>query len=135
MLALSSLIFESGCHGLFDGNRLVDHKAENRRLTMGEVCIEGADGTLMLDGDGGIHLRKHASNEWRQIEYHWENRDFGGDCVYRLQKHVVDHIQQGTEITNNAQDYMRNLHIEEAIYRSAATGMKVSLPAAACESC
>ncbi|TVO77887.1 Gfo/Idh/MocA family protein [Sedimenticola selenatireducens] len=120
--------FEGGTRGLFDGNRLVDHKAENRRLTMGEMCIEGAEGTLMLDGDGAIHLRKHSSNEWIQIEYHWENRDFGGDCVYRLQKHVVDHLQHGSAITNSAQAYLRNLYIEEAIYKSAATGMKVALP-------
>jgi hypothetical protein len=41
------------------GNRLADHKAENRRLTMGEMLIEGSEGTLRLDGDGGLWLRSH----------------------------------------------------------------------------
>ena len=35
---------------MFDGNRLADHKAENRRLTMGEMLIEGSKGTLRLNG-------------------------------------------------------------------------------------
>ena len=41
------------------GNRLADHKAKNRRLTMGEMLIEGSEGTLRLDGDGGLWLRSH----------------------------------------------------------------------------
>ena len=40
--------FENGRRGLFDGNRLVDHKADNRRLTMGEMSIEGSGGSLRL---------------------------------------------------------------------------------------
>ena len=35
--------FRSGAKGLFDGNRLVDHVAGNRRLTMGDMLIEGAE--------------------------------------------------------------------------------------------
>ncbi|MEM7426796.1 MAG: Gfo/Idh/MocA family oxidoreductase, partial [Pseudomonadota bacterium] len=34
--------FDSGARGLFDGNRLADHVAENRRLTMGDMLIEGS---------------------------------------------------------------------------------------------
>ena len=39
-----------GARAMFDGNRLADHKAENRRLTMGEMLIEGSKGTLRLNG-------------------------------------------------------------------------------------
>ena len=49
--------FAAGPRGVFDGNRLADHAAENRRLTMGELLIEGEGGTLALNGDGGISLR------------------------------------------------------------------------------
>lgn len=35
--------FPSGARAVFDGNRLADHKAENRRLTMGEMVIEGSE--------------------------------------------------------------------------------------------
>jgi len=38
--------------GLFDGNRLNDHVAENTRLTMGEMWLEGSAGVLRLDGSG-----------------------------------------------------------------------------------
>ncbi|MEC7204614.1 MAG: Gfo/Idh/MocA family oxidoreductase, partial [Pseudomonadota bacterium] len=44
--------FRNGARGLFDGNRLVDHAAENRRLTMGDMLIEGSHAVLRLDGDG-----------------------------------------------------------------------------------
>ena len=44
------------------GNRLADHKAENRRLTMGEMLIEGSEGTLRLDGDGALWLRSHGQS-------------------------------------------------------------------------
>ena len=37
--------FKNGIRGLFDGNRLSDHIAEDRRLTIGEMLIEGSKGT------------------------------------------------------------------------------------------
>ena len=32
--------YEDGRRAIFDGNRLIDHAAENRRLTMGEALVE-----------------------------------------------------------------------------------------------
>ena len=119
--------FANGRRAIFDGNRLVDHKAGNRRLTMGEMCIEGSNGTLILDGDGAIQLRAHGSNEWQEVAYEWNNEDFGGDCVYRVQRHVVDHLQRGTMLVNSAREYLTNLRIEEAIYQSSMSGAKVNL--------
>ena len=52
------------CSDPYTGNRLADHKAENRRLTMGEMMIEGSDGTLRLDGDGALWLRSHGKNSF-----------------------------------------------------------------------
>ncbi|MEO0744941.1 MAG: Gfo/Idh/MocA family oxidoreductase, partial [Pseudomonadota bacterium] len=43
---------DSGVRALFDGNRLLDHAADNTRRTMGEALIEGTGGTLTLTGDG-----------------------------------------------------------------------------------
>ncbi|MEE4377236.1 MAG: Gfo/Idh/MocA family oxidoreductase [Candidatus Competibacteraceae bacterium] len=119
--------FANGRRGLFDGNRLVDHKAENRRLTMGEMSIEGSNGTLRLDGDGGIQLRRHDDNYWQPIPYEWHNRDYAGDCVYRTQKHVVDHLLIGSPVMNTAKEYLTNLRIEEAVYQSSATGKKIAI--------
>ncbi len=121
--------FADGSRGLFDGNRLSDHVAENRRLTMGEMLLEGSDATLSLDGDGRLFLRRHGLNEPQQVNYHWENRGFGGDCVFRLQRHVVDRLggrRQG-EIMNTGRSYLANLRIEQAVYESDRTGRTVTL--------
>lgn len=117
------LIFEftSGARGLFDGNRLIDFPAEDPRLTMGTLLIEGTSGTLRLDGNGGLWLRAHQGDELAHA-YDWEKRGFGGDCVMALQRHVLDHVNQGTALENRAGDYLNNLRIEEAIYRSGETG-------------
>ena len=94
---------------------------------MGEMCVEGSKGTLTLDGYARIRLRIHGSNVWRDIEFDWENRDFGGDCVYLLQRHVLDFLQKNTPVMNSAEEYLINLKIEDAVYRSAASSCKIEL--------
>ena len=76
--------FEGGVRALIDGNRLVDHAAENRRLTMGEMWLEGADAVVRLDGDGALYLRPHGENTETPLSYEWQNTGYGGDCVYLL---------------------------------------------------
>ncbi len=119
--------FEAGRRGLFDGNRLADHAAENRRLTMGEMLLEGSAGTLALDGDGRIRRRSHGSNDWEEIDFEWQDLDFGGDCVYLTIRHIVEHLRDGSLVMNAAADYLVNLEIEDAIYRSAEAGRRIEL--------
>ncbi len=119
--------FSNGRRGVFDGNRLSDHPADNRRLTMGELRLEGSDGTLTLDGYGVIRHRAFGSNDWRTVDYQWDDIDYGGDCVYRTNKHIVDHIRMGTPVSNMAADYLINLRIEAAIYQSAESARKIDL--------
>ena len=119
--------FASGARALFDGNRLADHVAENRRLTMGEMFVEGSAGTLRLDGDGRLFLRDHGSNEERPLEYVWSNTGFAGDCVYALQQHVVAHLRDGHPVHNTGHDYLANLRAEAAVYSSNSTGAQVGL--------
>lgn len=119
--------FANGSRGLFDGNRLSDHIAENRRLTMGEVIIEGAKGTLRLDGDARLFMRAHGENTEQEITFEWRDRGFGGDCVYLFEKHVIEHLRQGQPIMNTAREYLDNLAIEEAIYQSQAENRHISL--------
>ncbi len=119
--------FANGARGLFDGNRLSDHKAENRRLTIGEMLLEGSDGVLRLDGDGGLYFRPHGDNHERPVPYAWNKSGFGGDSVYRTQQHALQAIQQGAPVMNAAHDYLRNLEIEEAVYRSSAEGRRITL--------
>lgn len=119
--------FLSGAKGLFDGNRLSDHRADNRRLTMGEMQIEGERGTLTLDGNGKLFWRDHGQNEGKEISFDWIDRDFGGDCVYSLQRHVVDHLLYGTKLMNTAKEYLANVEIAEASYVSNEKAVKISL--------
>ncbi|MGF1474933.1 MAG: Gfo/Idh/MocA family protein [Geminicoccaceae bacterium] len=118
--------FESGASGLFDGNRLNDHQAENTRLTMGEMWVEGSDGVLRLDGDGGLHVRSHGGDE-TPVAYNWTKRGFAGDCVHALQRHVVDALTSGDMPVNTGRAYLPNIEIEEAIYRSHETGERQDL--------
>ncbi len=117
--------FENGARGLFDGNRLSDHVAQNRRLTMGEMLVEGAEGAIRLNGDGELFIRGHGHNQERPVDYAWEDAGFAGDCVFRLQRHVVDCICNGDAVANSGRDYLANLRIEDAVYRSSATGKRV----------
>ena len=113
--------FASGAAGLFDGNRLTGFPAANPRLTMGEMWLEGAAATLRLDGDGRLFLKPHQEPE-REHAYAWDDQGFGGDCVLALQRHVLVHRQDGAPLENSGRAYLRNLEIEEAVYRSAASG-------------
>lgn len=123
------IVFEhaDGLRSVFDGNRLSDHPSANTRLTMGEMLVEGSAGVISLDGDGRLSFRAHGQFEGRPIDYDWQDRSFGGDCVYRLQRHVVDHLTNGTPLMNAAQDYLRNQEIEEAVYLSASEGRRVKV--------
>ena len=118
--------FESGAGGLFDGNRLNDHVAENCRLTMGEMWLEGSEGVLRLDGGGRLWLKPHGGAEHEE-PYPWQDRGFAGDSVYNLIRHVVDHLIRGAPVENAARVYLRNIEIEDAIYRSQETGRRVEL--------
>ncbi|MGL4242580.1 MAG: Gfo/Idh/MocA family protein, partial [Beijerinckiaceae bacterium] len=113
--------FANGARGMFDGNRLVDHPAENTRLTMGVMQLEGTGGTLRLDGFGRLFLKPHGGEE-HEHAYAWSNRGFGGDCVYNQIRHIADHLTLGAPLQNSGRAYLRNLEIVEAAYASNAEG-------------
>jgi len=110
--------FKTGVKGLFDGNRLSDHIAKDRRLTIGEMLIEGSKGTIRLNGDGEIFFRKFNNNNEKLIKYKWFNKGFAGDSVFYYQQHVIDHFIKGEDLVNSAEEYIENLKVEESIYKS-----------------
>jgi len=118
--------FDGGAMGLFDGNRLNDHAADDCRLTMGEMHLEGERGVLRLDGFARLWWKPHGQPEVPEL-YDWHDRGFAGDCVLALQQHVVDHLLRGTALVNSGRDYLTNLRIEEAIYESHETGQRIEL--------
>ena len=119
--------FKDNRRALFDGNRLVDHVADNRRLTMGELLAEGSTGVIRLDGRGRLFHRAFGSNEETPIAYDWEDRGFAGDSVLAFQRHVVDHLLGRGPVVNTALEYLKNLEIEEAVYRASAEARLVRL--------
>ncbi|WP_206057162.1 Gfo/Idh/MocA family oxidoreductase [Nitratireductor sp. XY-223] len=121
------LDYRSGARCLFDGNRLLDHAAENRMLTLGEGLVEGTDGTLTLHGDGSVRFRRFGSHAETTLLEAQNYQGFGGDCVYALQKHVIDGLVHGTPIENRAEDYLENIRIVDAVYRSNDTGARIDL--------
>jgi predicted dehydrogenase len=117
----------NGVRALFDGNRSLDHAADNHRRTMGEALVEGTEGTIELGGDGSLWLRRfnERTSDCLLPADNWEG--FGGDCVHALQSHVVSGLLDGAPIENCARDYLRVIDIEEAIYASAEAGRKIQL--------
>ena len=119
--------FANGASGVFDGNRHVDHSARDMRLTMGTMLVEGSKAVLRLDGDGRLWLKSRGGEE-RAHPCEWMRLGFGGDCVRALQAHVIVHLRDSKVIENDARSYLRNIAIEEAVYRAHAEGRWIATP-------
>ncbi|MEO7336399.1 MAG: Gfo/Idh/MocA family oxidoreductase [Caldimonas sp.] len=118
--------FDAQRTGLFDGNRLNDHVADDPRRTMGEMWLEGSRGVLRLDGDARLWWKPHHGPEQEHRYTCPPQRAFGGACA-ALQAHVVAHLQTGSPLENVAGDYLRNLVVQEAVYESDRTRTTVAV--------
>lgn len=119
--------FDGGVKAVFDGNRHLDHPAVNHRVTLGEAMIEGTKGTLTVSGDGSVHKRKFGEIETVAVVEPQAWSGFGGDCVYALQKSVINGLLKNSKQENIARDYLRIIEIEEAVYRSAQMQKKLEV--------
>ena len=119
--------FASGAAGIFDGNRLNDHVAANPRRTLGEMWLEGSAGVLRLDGDARLWWKPHGGAESEHVYDRGPADAFGGGACERLQRHVVEHLVERKPAENSGRDYLVNLRVEEAVYRAAREGRKISL--------
>ena len=119
--------YANGVRAMFDGNRLLDHAAENTRCTMGEALIEGTKGSLELHGDGSVWFRSFGDQKRSEILTNCADQGFGGDCVYHLQNHVVRALAGEGEFENLAGDYLPVITQENAIYSAAKTGAWVEV--------
>jgi predicted dehydrogenase len=116
-----------GVRVIFDGNRHLDHAADNHRRTMGEALVEGTNGTLTLTGDGAVHYRGFGETEHSQLLPPDTHDGFGGDCVHAFQLHALAGFQGKGALETLAADYLTVIEIEKAIYASAAKHRKVAL--------
>lgn len=119
--------FPDGLRALYDANRLLDFEAEDYRLTMGEMVIEGEAGSLRLDGFGCLRFREAYSQDVTELLSAKQWPGFAGDCVFYLQKHIVDALNGRCPFENEADAYLRNIEIEEIIYQSAESGRRIGL--------
>jgi D-apiose dehydrogenase len=118
--------FDDNRNGLFDGNRLNEHVAQNPRRTMGEMWLEGERGVLRLDGDARLWWKPHHGTEAEHGYDVGSPGAFGGACT-ALQSHVLAHSKHGAPLQNAARDYLTNLRVQAAIYRSHADGRRITL--------
>jgi predicted dehydrogenase len=121
------LDYDDGRRAVYDGNRLVDHIAEDRRRSMGDLLVEGETGVLRVDGEGRIWVRRFGSNDEHEHPFEWEARNFGGDCVYLSCAQYLEAFRSGAQHPTEAQTYLRNIRIENAVYESAETRCRVTL--------
>lgn len=109
---------------VFDGNRLSDQVAQDPRRTMGDMVIEGAGGTLRLDGDGAVWFRAFGAMGWEAVPTGpVDLYSFGGGCVHAL----IDHVIHGPPYENTGRDYLHILDVVEAAYLSHKTGQKCAV--------
>ena len=118
--------FDEDRTGLFDGNRLNDHPADNPRTTMGEMWLEGERGVMRLDGQARLWWKPHQAAETLHPYEGTVEGPFGGACT-ALNAHVLAHLQHGTPLENEAAHYLDVLRVQDAIYHSHASGRRVSL--------
>lgn len=116
--------FDNGVRAIFDGNRHLDHAAENTRTTLGEAMLEGTEGTITLSGNGALQRRAFGETGTRTLLAPRQWRGFGGDCVFALQQHVIEGLLGNQVFENTAAEYLRVIEVEEAIYLSASEGRK-----------
>lgn len=117
-----------GAQSTFDGNRLTDQVAQDPRRTMGTFELIAEGGTLSMDGNGRVTLRRFGSTQPQTIPGRpIDPASFGGGCVAALIAHVIDHLQGRGALENQARDYLPVMQACEAAYLSAHTGAKVRL--------
>ena len=88
------LTFNENTQVIIDGNRLLDHSSSNTRRTMGELEIAGTRGTIRLDGEGSLLLRKHGEQAFVEQSYAYNDQNFGGDCVFNTIEHMLSITQK-----------------------------------------
>lgn len=118
------MTFESGATAIWDANRYNESEAEAPRFTFGELRIDATHGHLTMDASSAIRV-KRLGEPAVELEYVRERKNFAGDCVYFLQRHVVDSLRSGRAFESSGADYLNNIRVVEAAYESAQTGSSV----------
>jgi predicted dehydrogenase len=117
----------AGCAtAIWDANRYNETEAAQPRYTFGQLRIDAMDGHLTLDTDANMRVKPLGKPGYDHAYPH-SNVNFGGDCVYALQRHFVDCMLSGAEFESNGEDYLHTMAVVDAVYESARSGEVVRL--------
>lgn len=120
------LKFAGGETAILDANRYNEVESPSPRYTFGQLRIDAMGGHLAMDTESNIRL-KALGQPGRDVEYERRNVNFGGDCVYRLQRHFVDCMYTGAGFESSGDDYLKTLRVVDAVYESSDSGQVVPL--------
>ena len=109
--------FDNGTTALWDANRYNEPNYQDARYTFGEMLIEGNSGSIRLYPNGGLTIQLLGTKE-QTILYSHEQKNFAGDCVFMTQSHFIDSLLSGKQFETSGLDYLDNITIQEAIYKS-----------------
>ena len=118
--------FKSGAQAVWDANRYNASSSENSRYTFGTFLVEGSEGSIRLYDDGKLTIQPLGQAEIEH-KYTHEQRGFGGDCCYFTQRHFVDALLNNKPFATSGEEYLKVLHIQEAIYESAASNRPIPI--------
>lgn len=113
--------FESGAAGIWDANRYNESLCQDPRYTFGQLCIEGDEGSLWLDNEGKITV-KRLGEPAIEHDYRHDRVGFAGDCVRAAQLHFVDVLKGRCECETSAPEYAKTLAVVDQIYQSSEIG-------------
>jgi D-apiose dehydrogenase len=91
------------------------------------MWLEGSRGVMRLDGEARLWWAPHQGTEVQHMYDRGSETCFGGGACGFLQRHVIEAIDSGLPFENTAEDYLRNIVIQEAVYASHATGQRITL--------
>jgi predicted dehydrogenase len=112
---------ESGASAFWDADRYHETLVEDARYTFGAFLIEGSSGAIRLDESGAVLIHRLGK---KPVEHAYQHRrvGFAGDCVHATLTHFVERLIDGRPFETSGSDYLRTLAVQEAVYRSAASG-------------
>lgn len=118
--------FASGATALLDASRYNESDAADARYTFGTVRVDGSEGHIELDLDGGLTF-KPLGQRPRAIDYEHTRQGFAGDCVYALQRRFTDCMLRDLPFESTGEDYLKTVALVEACYESNAAGQVVKI--------
>jgi D-apiose dehydrogenase len=118
--------FANGATAVWDANRYNEALTENPRYTFGELLVEANSGSIWLDLDGSITIKPLGQAAYRH-NFNPSKLGFAGDCVLTCQQHFIDFLDGKVACETSPQEYLKSLHIVEAIYASSRHNRPVSV--------